>query len=407
MNPWEMDWSGQKKPWEMDWGGQTAPMPADPAIAQAQQAAQDNAMIAQKPIGARLIKAAQGLPFVGQWLDEARSAIRGPAEGEKLRAMEDAMDRQHPGQSAALGLAGGVLGSIPAAAALPATVPAMGAYGAAEGATSAYGKTHDPQQALASGLISGGLSAGTTAVTNAILNRIGVGRAIEKVPSTQDVADKASTLYETGRQSGATAAGANTQSLSANLRDLADTAEILEPDGKVAAKYPNIAEVLRVTDKYAGKDMTPGQMQTVRETLNDAAAAGGKEGRVGVQAKSLFDDWVNNFVPEFKQANKLWSDMSDAKGIEDAAKIAGTRVGGGSSVDLRNAMATLRRGEIEGTVHHPPEVQAVIDSLTKKGAFDNLSRATRAGLGYGGGLGTLGTLAYGASTGNCRTTSRH
>jgi hypothetical protein len=119
-----------------------------------------------------------------------------------------------------------------------------------------------------------------------------------------------------------------------------------------------------------------------------------------VQYKSLFDDWVNNFVPEFKQANKLWSDMSDAKGIEDAAKIAGTRVGGGSSVDLRNAMATLRRGEIEGTVHHPPEVQAVIDSLTKKGAFDNLSRATRAGLGYGGGLGTLGTLAYGASTGN-------
>jgi hypothetical protein len=102
---------------------QAAPVEA-PEPAPDMLAADDQARIAEAPVTARLVSAAKGLPFVGSWLDEARGAIRGPEEGEALRQMEGAMERQHPGQDAALGLAGGIAGTIGTLGAGKAVLPA-------------------------------------------------------------------------------------------------------------------------------------------------------------------------------------------------------------------------------------------------------------------------------------------
>lgn len=83
----------------------------------------DKQTIAQAPITARAVKAMEGVPFLGSRVDEAAGAF-GFGQGratQGVRALSAAMDREKPGQSTALQLAGAIAGSIPMAmAAVPA-----------------------------------------------------------------------------------------------------------------------------------------------------------------------------------------------------------------------------------------------------------------------------------------------
>lgn len=119
--------------------------------------AQDNIVLADAGVaGGVAAKATQGLPFVGEWVDEAFDAVN-PGQGERLRALQGAMDRQHPKTAAVSEVAGGVVGSIPLVAG-GATVAAKGtgllqkaaiggglgaAGGGIEGAVSGYGAGTD------------------------------------------------------------------------------------------------------------------------------------------------------------------------------------------------------------------------------------------------------------------------
>lgn len=124
--------------------------------AAADQVAQDQVTLATAgPVTAGLTKFNQGLPFVGEYTDEAVGALYGPKVGQLARDVQGAMDRQYPATSAGLQIAGGVAGSAPLAlAAAPVvtaaapTSPAMrvaagagaGALaGGVEGAVSGYG----------------------------------------------------------------------------------------------------------------------------------------------------------------------------------------------------------------------------------------------------------------------------
>lgn len=87
----------------------------------------DQATIEQAPVTARAVKAVEGVPFVGSYVDEAAGALFGDKAREGVRAVSGSMDRERPGQSAALGMAGAVAGSIPLAV---ATGPAIAARAA-------------------------------------------------------------------------------------------------------------------------------------------------------------------------------------------------------------------------------------------------------------------------------------
>lgn len=145
----------------------TLPQPSPDALARtagANQIAQDEMMLAQDPALLRgANKMVQGLPFVGEYADEAIGAIAGAVGGRdagdaamtRQRSINDAMDRQRPITSAALRTAGGIAGAVPiAAAAGPAVAAKAGgtllskaitglgigaAVGGAEGAVSGYG----------------------------------------------------------------------------------------------------------------------------------------------------------------------------------------------------------------------------------------------------------------------------
>lgn len=137
----------------------------------------DNERIAANPTASRALKAVEGTPFIGSYADEAVGLVS-PQAGENMRAASSAMDRQHPGQSAALGIAGGIAGSVPMAlAAGPAiaarAAPTIGARaiqgaalgavaGATEGAVYGAGKGQGSErisEALTGGVIGGGAGA--------------------------------------------------------------------------------------------------------------------------------------------------------------------------------------------------------------------------------------------------------
>lgn len=79
-------------------------------------------IISQAPVTARAVKAMEGVPFVGSYVDEAAGAVAGPSARSGVRALSQAMEEHRPGQSLALGLGGGLLGTAATVAAAPAAV---------------------------------------------------------------------------------------------------------------------------------------------------------------------------------------------------------------------------------------------------------------------------------------------
>lgn len=104
---------------------------ADAQAMQGMEAAGRQALVERHPVGSRAAVALQGMPFVGEYLDEATGAIFGPDARDRVRAAQRGIDERSPVQALALRMGGGVVGSAPLAM---AAVP-----GILGGATSAVG----------------------------------------------------------------------------------------------------------------------------------------------------------------------------------------------------------------------------------------------------------------------------
>ncbi|MGL4309048.1 MAG: hypothetical protein ACRCSU_01075 [Paracoccaceae bacterium] len=142
------------------------------------QTMSDQTALSQAPVAARGAVFLQGVPFLGEYLDEAAGAVFGPKAQEGIRSVQGAMERQNPMTTMALRTAGGVAGSVPMAMAagpgLIASAPATtggkvvagavlgGGAGAVEGAVSGYGAGNDGSRLKSTverGLLGGGLGA--------------------------------------------------------------------------------------------------------------------------------------------------------------------------------------------------------------------------------------------------------
>ena len=125
----------------------------------------DNKIIDENKGIARLNEFVRGVPFVGEYVDEAVGKIS-PKAGEAMRRTTEAMQRQRPGETTALNVGGGIAGSVPLAlAGGPALIEKargmgrgarvaigglLGAIGGGtEGAISGYGSGENPEDRLA------------------------------------------------------------------------------------------------------------------------------------------------------------------------------------------------------------------------------------------------------------------
>ena len=162
----------------------------------------DESLIAQYPLSARASEYVKGVPFVGSYADELVGALAGPEAGAGTRAIQAAMERQRPGQTAALNLAGGATAALGAAAAAPQMLASGtqavlgqgtrlaqaargmlggalagtiegGIYGAGEGTTAAERLSEAARGAAFGGFTGGVMGAATPYVKAGVENIIG------------------------------------------------------------------------------------------------------------------------------------------------------------------------------------------------------------------------------------------
>lgn len=172
---------------------------------------------ANHPLASRAATFLQGIPFVGEYADEALGYLSGRTGGndegeatELVRAMQAREERERPVQTAATRMAGGVVATAPLVAAGAGMLPqgmsmagklATGAVagaggGAVEGAVSGYGAGTDPDTrregakrgAVVGGVLGGAIGAAAPAVAagvgsmaNRAIDAITVGRQARQV----------------------------------------------------------------------------------------------------------------------------------------------------------------------------------------------------------------------------------
>lgn len=181
----------------------------------------DRQTIGQNPIAARGAKFLQGVPFAGEYLDEAVGATFGDRAMNATRAVQGAMDRERPKESLVLGAAGGVAGSVPIAlaagpavlSAAPTTLPAQIAAGAAsgalaggvEGAVSGYGAGNDGDRAgsaAARGMIGAALGGVLGGAAPAVSRGVGnlwqrvKGRDVDAISKELGISDAAARVVK-------------------------------------------------------------------------------------------------------------------------------------------------------------------------------------------------------------------
>lgn len=153
----------------------------------------DRDLLAKHPIAARVQEFNQGVPIIGEWMDEA-AALVSPGRAQSARALSDAMERQHPIQSGALNVLGGIASTAPLALAgagaktadwigragskigRVARVAGAGAVaGGVEGAASGAGRGEGLEGRARGAAVQGAIGAGLGATLAPVADLLGYG----------------------------------------------------------------------------------------------------------------------------------------------------------------------------------------------------------------------------------------
>lgn len=169
-----------------------------------------------------------------------------------------------------------------------------------------------------------------------------------KAPATDDLYKQAGDLYTQGRATGKTATPQQTMSVVDEATDLLRKEGLVRPDGSIPKGYTKVQDALETLMTYGDNPMTPVQMQNVRQQISEAARAPGSEGRIGSIILKQFDDKMGPLVPEFDEANSLYSrakrsDLIEGR-VEKAERRAASSGTGGNEV---NAIRQNLRGILD------------------------------------------------------------
>ncbi|WP_290688574.1 hypothetical protein [Haematobacter sp. UBA3484] len=155
-------------------------------------------------------------------------------------------------------------------------------------------------------------------------------------PSIAQLRDEASDLYQAGRaRPGADAQSVATlkQTIEAELR----ANSRITPTGRMLAQG-DVKNFVSALEDYSGQPMTPGEMQSMRSLLQDAAGSSdASDRRLGKALLTKFDDWAGQSVPEFRQANAIYGRAKRAEDVdfrvEKAERRAASTGTGGNTVN--------------------------------------------------------------------------
>ncbi|MGL4294937.1 MAG: hypothetical protein ACRCTG_04395, partial [Aestuariivirga sp.] len=232
-----------------------------------------------------LTKFNQGLPFIGEYSDEITGAVGNAlgaltgdeglgdrAKGQQ-RAVMEAMDRQNPKTSLALQIGGGILGSVPLAAAVGPTMIA------------------NAPKTMAGKAIIGGLTGAALGGTEGAVSGYGAGEGDSRMESAKTRALLGAGL---GGAVGAAAPalGAGVRELLERLRgkDLSIISKTLGISNEAAKMIKPSVDALDFDAamanlrKVGGDAMLADAGVTTRRALDYAITSGGKAARIGIDA---------------------------------------------------------------------------------------------------------------------------
>lgn len=302
-----------------------------------------------------------------------------------------------PGIAAKIGagaLGGGLLGGI---------------YGAGDNPDDRMGGARDGAiaGALGGGAITG-LSTAAQKIINALMQRNANKAFINSTPSAETLADDAGKLYDEGRLNGATATPKQTRQLLDDITTLGRSEAVITPAGRITNEMSSLNSAFRLLKDYAGKPMTPTEMQSVRAALTDALQnATGNEARVARKMLEQFDSFVAPLVPSFSKAAEKYSLAKGGESVDELAKLAEARAGQFSNSGMENAIRTEARGLdrkiIKGQERgYTPDEIALIEAMAAQpgkiaGTINKFAPNGLIPIMASGGAGAAGASALGLS----------
>lgn len=258
---------------------------------------------------------------------------------------------------------------------------------------------------------------GVTGLGLAGAARRGAQRQIEShIPTVEQLKGQAGELYRQAESRGVTADPTMTQDLADKLRaSLADDGRV-SPTGRISEVYPKAREAMQLADDYAGQNMNPTQMQTVRGVMGDGLnSADATERRTARRLTDAFDDWANPQAPELAQARNVSSRYLNAQQLERARELAAVRAGQFTGSGFENALRTEYRGidrnAVKGNGRYGTDLNNAIQDVSRGTPMSNFARdvgryaptgPVSSGLGAGGAFiagNALGGPGLGAALG--------
>lgn len=236
---------------------------------------------------------------------------------------------------------------------------------------------------ILSGVIGGAIPA-VGGATRAAGDRISQSRAwrrmVDNAPSTDDLREAASSLYDAAQQQGVSATPMQTGALIDSLSGILQQEGLVTPTGRISQAYPKVADALDLVSDYADEAMTPKQMQQVRKLLQGVAkSSDNNERRIGAAMLRQFDDFVEPLAPQFREANRIYHQASKGQMIDEAVELAGIRAGQFSGSGFENALRTeframarkIAKGQLKGMTD---DEVAMINRIASGGSMENLMR---------------------------------
>lgn len=375
-----------------DFAQQRGDRPEQQAMAKAyvQRERQDSPI--STGVGDRVRAMARGVPYVGEFLDEANAgtaSLFGNNYDKALdyeRARDSTFDAANPIQSLGARVAGGIGGTIAAAPAagavaggnlllglgaksVPGAIARGAAAGAAQGAAAGYGREGTAQAAIKDMLFGGAFGAAVPAAL--ATGKAGYNAAVEKFSPPDALAN------------------VPRQARSFFMNQFGDPTSVNALKGKLADIGPNavLADVSPEMQMIArGAAARPGSREAIVEALRGRDA--GKNARLGAAmdanlGKSIPPSAIEAQLAESKKAvGPLYeSALSNAKAVQtgDIAKSIDTQIvdaRGPVRSALENARAMLN---VYGTKELDPNPRAILE--TRKALDGIIGEADRAGNG--------------------------
>lgn len=209
-----------------------------------------------------------------------------------------------------------------------------------------YGNTERFKKTLATDPVGSFMDISTIALpARAPLVASKASRVAAKVPSVQKLKSDAGAKYTAAKRSGHVFSAQDYDSL------VADIGQTLVNEGAHPKLHPKAVAVVQEMARYVGKPMGVQDMQTMRRL----AKAVGKslepdERRLGQIIKTKIDAMIEPAVPEFAEANKLWSQAKKGEEIERLIATGERKgkswfTGSGSENAIRRQFETMASNE--------------------------------------------------------------